>query len=261
MSKVWIVLMLLIPSIGHADQAWEFAQRWQEMQNQWASAGLNEGLVSYYAMRSSGTTVVDEWGTNTATGAAGVIFGSAYGVRDDGAEFNGTDGELRIPPLLIGNLSASFSISLWARINTSASRQYFIGFGNSATTEPLAGINYDGSGQAEFVVRQSSGPLIFALAAGGTVATNTFYHYVLTWDAATKIIRGYLDGVNVASATNAFLVGGAVFNSARIGRLVRTSAVFPTDGSIDEAAIWTRALSSNEVYKVYNTTLYAPYKD
>lgn len=82
-----------------------------------------------------------------------------------------------------------------------------------------------------------------------TVAANTTYHFVGTWDGST--IRQYVNGVQ-QSGTDTYagaITGG---NPLEFGRLGSNS--FNVDGWIDDIMIWDRALSPKEVMMVYTSS-------
>lgn len=79
-----------------------------------------------------------------------------------------------------------------------------------------------------------------------------YHHIAGTWDSSGGIYM-YVDGQVVASRS---AIGG-VLNPAtntqfRLGRIGGNNAIFSYQGVIDEATVYNRALSANEVADIYN---------
>jgi hypothetical protein len=212
----------------------------------WADAGLNTGLVEYWAMRTNGTTVLAEYGTNTGTAVNGVLFGGDYGKRDGGAYFDGVDDYIRIT----GTATPTniWTMSLWINPQA-ATNPKVIDFETGRVVfefVPGAGEGFDGW------------RIFDGLSVGSLVTnsrTNQWSHWTITQSGTT--IAFYLNGGVTRTTTSS---GKPIGGTGIIGSRFSADQTF-YKGSIDEVAIWSRALSSNEVYQLYNTPLYAPYKE
>jgi hypothetical protein len=189
---------------------------------------------------------------NDATNNSGAVWGYTNGVSGGGFVFDGVNDKLDIresnPTDLIGTLSnVSFTISLWANTRNATNRQYFIGVGNYSISHPLVGIDYTGAGQIEFVVRDSD---LDAAIVVGSVAINTWNHFVLVWDKSTKTVYGYQNGGLVGSTQNTD-ISYTIFRTAQIGALLRESESFFTDGTIDEVYVYHGVRSATEIKGLY----------
>jgi hypothetical protein len=230
--------------------------------NQAAESYPTNGLVSYWSMRTSGTTVYDEWGGNDGTAVNGVLFGSAYGVRDDGAGFDGENDYMDCGTAINASLRGTnaFTVAAWVRPaeikwegivgnrkQTNISPIMFTGImiavRGSAPTGAVAAQRWTGGTAADGAATSSS-----------IVSTGTWSHIVMTYDSAN--IRLYFDGVLESTAASA----GSVSDNTMSLRIGEFSDVFGglMNGSMDEVAIWDRALTSNEVYRIATTPLYYP---
>jgi fibronectin type 3 domain-containing protein len=99
----------------------------------------------------------------------------------------------------------------------------------------------------------------YGSVSSGTLELNRWYHLVVTINYTTGYIIMYLDGKQVStknigtsyvmrtySATDLFRIG-----SSKVCTGSASSYCYPANGIIDEVAIWSRALSSNEVLELY----------
>lgn len=87
-----------------------------------------------------------------------------------------------------------------------------------------------------------------------TLSTTNFQEIVLTYDGTN--IKGYLDGVEVASAAASGNGTGTYTGLFQLGSYV---GVQHSSSIIDEAAIWSRAISSTEVSEINNSGNSLPY--
>ena len=87
-------------------------------------------------------------------------------------------------------------------------------------------------------------------AQGGNVPFNTWTHVAMTFDSASGILAVYINGQQVASQTSPGLIFPTNHN-VTIGR-EDSFLVRPFDGAIDEAGIYSRALSAAELQVIFN---------
>jgi hypothetical protein len=267
-----VLILLLAAGTATADirlALWDWLAADEAVPLTWAAAGLNEGLVSYWAMRTSGTTVFDEYGTNTGTAVNGVLFGSQYGVRDDGSDFDGVNDYMNIPHAASLSITGAITLSMWVQVKSpTGGNQVLLTKGSAHTAEGVTtGSPYQmiySSAQFIFWLINASGNRAILGTGSGSVKTNEWQHVVGTWDGTTEAgnQKLYIDGTEVTNATQT-VVSAMLTNTQNLcfGRRSATVNSSYHKGSLDEVAVWTRALSSNEVYNLYNTPLYAPYKE
>jgi len=224
----------------------------------WAAAGLNTGLVSYWAMRTNtSTTVFDEYGTNTGTAVNGVLFGSAYGKRDNGAGFDGVNDYVRALDSASLSVTGLLTISAWQK--TSVAVGHYVSKYSSANARSYGFYVETGTGKPTLVLSSLTGSFAGVTATASTSITNgAWRHVVAVYDSTNVFI--YIDGTNQTLALTGTVPASIADSSANLHIGVDAALAQYFNGSIDEVAIWNRALSSNEVYQIYNTPLYAPYK-
>jgi hypothetical protein len=219
---------------------------------------------------NTATTVYDEYGTNTGAAVNGVLFGSAYGTRDEGGDLDGSNDYIGFGLAVDDTLGAGFTIAGWLkrdsinRVDTIMSNYN----GNNATTSLRDGIAAS--------VQPDNKVYVYLVDSGGgnykgryttdTLASNTWYHVTVTWGGSftSTNFSLYIDGQKKDTTTSEAGTVNSFDHSDRpmeIGReLGQSGYTGYFDGSVDEVGIWSRALSSNEVFNLYNIPLYAPYK-
>ena len=217
------------------------------------------GLVAYWSMRTSGTTVYDEWGSNNGTAVNSPTFSAAKGVRDNGAGHNGTNQRISVPVAAFASHNTG-TIAAWVKVSqggavfavTKSDAAYRTHL--YARTNNLELTNYDiGTGGVNHT----------GLSNGFDSSIAGIWAHVAVTQSGSGL-EFYLDGVSlgVASGNHGYWwndVTGA--NAANIGiREINASWVY-FGGSIDEVAIWNRALTSNEVHQIYSSPLYLDYKE
>jgi len=264
-----ILIWLAMVAVASADPwaarlgEWASLQQRRAVVDAWEAAGLNEGLISYWAMRTSGTTVIDEYGSNDGTAVNTPTFSEANGVRDDGVGLNGTNQRITIPhddTLSVGD--EDFSVFAWIKLEKlNANQGIFVK--RRPTDTPLYGyrlfVSSDNKARHNVTGSVATAP---ATSGGSTLSTGVWYHVGMTVSGATnsRTIIYWLNGNNDREITGANT--GTVDPTLQNGFIGtdRSGIASYFGGSIDEVAIWNRALSSNEVYQIYSTPLYAPYK-
>lgn len=202
---------------------------------------------------------VPEDGTLQGAGSASVA-GQLAEARDlPGADTDHIDfGDVHDPG------TDSYSVSLWFNADSVSGVSFLAGKGNTGSSVPgwslflengtlIARGHHVGGGSGDR----------FSQSIAGTVAADTWHHVVMVIDTANDVVRGYLDGTNTGWVTGGgggqvdTLLDGVPISSGDpllVGR--RTTGGVPFDGTIDDVAIFTRALTANDVTQLYeNATL------
>jgi hypothetical protein len=214
---------------------------------------VTRGLVSYWAMRNSGTTVYDEWGSKHGAAHNGVTFGADYAVVNDGAWFNGTNGYISVGEIAAFTpLTGDRSWSFWMKKEDSALSflfgSYREGPPNSglsvqgyATTNRIYGYIRDGS--SNYRVRDN------------VISANAWLFIVITWAGSTDDLNIYVNGSSAGQGTvNAAGTVGSVspvyetFIGARNLNGVPNGHMM---GRIDEFRAHNRVLSADEIKQLY----------
>ena len=141
------------------------------------------------------------------------------------------------------SLPNTFSVSAWVKVKSQPSSylrivetSYSIGFylGLDTTSDP----------GFKWIVNNSVSP--FGAAEGGTLNFGKWTHVVGTYNGTTGIL--FVDGVNVASDT--FTDPGSRADAVDVGANSGNSEAL--NGLIDEVRIYNRALSPDEIKRLYN---------
>lgn len=170
----------------------------------------------------------------TVTGATSVT-----GVRGNGFSFDGVGDQITIPNVEVTN---NVSVSFWAKLGTStpavrhaAGRHpgWFVSSNTGSSTVRIA-INTGTEQNATFDTWASLG-------------TSSWHHYAGVYDGST--VKAYLDGVlrdTVAQTGNINVTG-----NTRIGAYWNGGDTFRWIGMIDEVYIFDRALTEDEITRLY----------
>lgn len=224
-----------------------------------SQAALTDNLVAYWGFEGASSNDA------AATG------GSAYnGVLSGNATTTTTitkvgSGALRLDGAgdymtvaAIPNLNSSWGISAWFNptvvpAGTGDANRYFV-YESYQSASAGYGMSFglrDGTaGNTNFQVFTD---LVTADQSRDTqipdgIVANTWHHIVETYDATTKTLLIYINGIPQAPIS----LGTDTFVSAtslRVGCARATTRFF--NGSIDEVSIWDRSLSATEVASVY----------
>jgi hypothetical protein len=189
---------------------------------------------------TSGTTAVD----SSATGNTGTLLGSPTWVagKFSGAlQFNGTTQAVRIPTTAMK--AKCGTVSMWVRPSGFNAAGYLLGH-----------CLVDWSNRIQLYLN-SSGALGLGLGNNHslntgitTLAVNTWYNVVLTWDGANYVV--YVNGASKASGTYSGLVGLA--STIDIGNDDTYVHNEGFNGTIDEVQVYNRAVTAAEATGLYN---------
>jgi hypothetical protein len=240
-----IIAAILAAVTARADMEWETAIGQNDQ--------VTSGLVAYWAMRNSGTTVYDEWTGGLNGGASnGVTFATTHAAVGYGASFDGTNDYILIADTS-GSISA-ISISLW--IKTSVKATVFVGHKyNSAVDKRTLGI----------FTRNTTGAMEVFASTDGTfgadkyqqykgsvdVCDGNWHHFVVTWSAGT--MKFYTDGAEDTGVTKT--IDGAITtlfgsNTPIVVGATGVPGLF-FSGLLDEYRWYNVALTADEVKQLY----------
>jgi len=212
-----------------------------------------------------GTTVFDTAGIPQNGTVQGIV-GNPAGILGQALSFSGNDANYVNFSDVMDPGADSLSVSFWFNANdvTTAVPQVMVGKGNSFSgdagwtmwkqddTLVVRGRSSTGSGELRFAQQ---------LIDSG-IGAGEWHHLAMVIDRDSNTILGYLDGSNEGwiagggGATSDSIVGGSVIdttNSLFVGRRWGAGAPFP--GTIDDLAIWDRALSASEIGYLYSKGL------
>lgn len=224
-------------------------------------AFLSDGLVGYWDMEgigvtgngvsipdksgngNNGTTVI---GTNTT--GMNCTLGAKYG---NSCNFDGTDDYVAVGDLDTFDFEEndSFAVSAWVKTNSSNANHRII-VSNQSNISTVAGFS--------LFKRTSNGLAGIRIADGDSSAevlssitwNNEWSHLVGVVDRNLEMITLYINGEPVGTTTISENVNSIGTNTPlTIG--ARNSGSYNWEGDIDEVRIYNRALSADEVKKLY----------
>jgi hypothetical protein len=189
--------------------------------------------VSWYRAEGNALSTI---GTSDGTTVGGTSYTS--GKVGQAFSFDGVDDGVTIPSQNIGN---SYTIEMWVRLN-SAPGGFVNIFGNDYGSTNV-GTLFVLSDLSLRYVQQSTDR---AISAGGAMSVGTFQHIALTRDGSDGITRIYVNGSLVASSSS---FAAPYNNPLAFGRSIGGYGSL-LNGAIDEAGIYSRALSAAELQAI-----------
>ncbi len=212
----------------------------------------NLGLVGYWSFNEgSSTKAIDYSGngntgtlTNMATSPSTPTSGWNNGKLGKALAFDGTDDYVTIGDSNSLDISSDFSISLWVKTSTTANT-VILEKSNDNTNYHLH-MSGDTAGALQFGI--TSNASTGRISGTQVVNDNRWHHVVGTFSDSSNTLRLYIDGVLSQSNTGASDTVSGNSQSLLLGSR-SGSAAFP--GSLDEARIYSRALTQVEISALY----------
>lgn len=144
---------------------------------------------------------------------------------------------------VISTTNAARTVSIWI-YPTSSSRMGVIGTRSASSGWNLS-INRTTAGNITYIQNSSASPEV----AGG-VTTNQWQCIAFTATASNASVIIYRNGLQVGTS------GAGISESAGIAEYIgHDNAANYYSGRVDDARIWNRTLSANEIYSVYRDSL------
>lgn len=213
-----------------------------------AQVTLLNNLTAYYAFNGtatdgsgSGYDLTLASGTGFATGLFGQALNPAGNVSHYAARL-GDDNALDFG-------TADFTVQIWVNYNATTNEQVLVEKFTGATG-PGWSLTKLSNNAIGFVTDNGASPTL--QSSGLSISLGT-WHQVVARRTGTNL-ELFFDGASVAFNTISGSTSGATSDPLLVGR--RDSADgrgFSTDGSLDELAIWSRALSNAEITTLFNS--------
>ena len=200
-----------------------------------------EGMISWWRAENN---ALDSISTNHAVLTNGTTF--AVGNVGQTFAFDGVNDHVFVPDAT--NLRpASITLEAWAKFN--------------GTQGPVLGRSLGAGIHNSFLIWQQSGNINgviedasqtgLVLSAPFAPVAGQWYHVALTFDDVTKQQVLYLNGAVVGSGQSLRSIGYDNHPVVIGGDIDNGSVSFLLNGGVDEAAIYNRALSSNEIAAIF----------
>ncbi len=199
----------------------------------------------------AGQTIIDSSGENNNGTTFGDTDCTQTGKFSKACYFDGTGDYISITNSPELNPTGNMTITAWIKATTWETNNWegtIVGHDDWNDGEPCDGyvLRTGDNGKLSTVVCNGTnwvGPM-----TGSVMSTGTWYHIGMKIDGA--VISVYIDGVQRASITDPGFTMDPSEYSLEIGRSpYDTARLF--NGYIDEVAIWNRALSDDEILKIY----------
>ena len=192
-----------------------------------------------------------------ASGIGNGGIASGYGAQ----QFNGVDDAVDVADddTFDWGSTDSFSIELWTKTdssNTCAGNQVFVGRDDSASTSLQWWVGCEnGTRVPVFELKDTSGTGKTVIGSK-VLPDGAWHHIVAVRDYGTIEIRLYVDGVQEGSVSATYSAGfDSTTAELNIGYLNNGVPAFHFNGSVDEVALYNRALSGAEISQHYSDGL------
>jgi hypothetical protein len=208
---------------------------------------LEQGLAGYWKLDDGSGTSATDASTNGNTGT--LTNGPTWTTGQIGGavDFDGTNDVITTSTVVPNMGTVSAWVNTTAVLNSS-DYYYFVGGAVAGNSMSLRFDSYSGYNRWEFNMRGNFGTDVYV--NGPTLTTNTqqgWHHLTAVWDTS-KGASLYLDGALLNSTTTTT----SAFASMALSIGNPSSATWL--GKIDEVRVYTRALSAEEIAKLYKST-------
>jgi hypothetical protein len=233
-----VALLLTAGFVTAQDTEWETAIGQNDQ--------VTKGLVSYWSMRNSGTTVFDEVGTNTGTAAGSPTFAVANGIVGQGVSLTGTPQYISMSAPVVAS-SKTVTVGMWIKPSAIGSAVLFAS-GGTTTSDQLFNFQMSATGVLRFDRFLPSGGYVDGTI---TIATNAWSHVVCTLNDDANTVTLSVNGVTETLAyTETYGGTQAYYGGIGVIRLGGTNYTHFA-GSIDEVRHYNRVLTSDEIKQLY----------
>lgn len=220
---------------------------------------LTDGLVGYWKMDESTGTAVQDYSGNSNNGT---WFGSGThpvtGKFGNGGGFNGTDDTINTGSNsslddIQNQGGGGMTLAFWIKSGTNPN-SYIMAKGNGSGGSGSWSIMQNGSGNTGRLTFAKEGATDKNWAWNSALTAGTWQYVVITWDG-TMVNAGAKTYINSSLLAQPTTSNGATPNSDSaynlyFGSLNGSSSY--SDINMDDVRIYNRALSPNEVQRLYN---------
>jgi len=173
---------------------------------------------------------------------------SIKGISNNGCQFDATDDYITISNDNSLNPKEQITLSTWVYFNSLSSTQYFFEKPFTSGAEPYHQYS---------LLAVTNGSVAFSLSLDGTrndffstttVAQGKWYHIISTYDGS--IMKIYIDG---QKDTNELIASGNITEYNTPVELGRYLGLHYFNGRLDDVAIYSKALTAQQVKDLYNS--------
>lgn len=221
---------------------------------------VSSGLVGHWkfdeATSTTATSTYDASGNNNhGTLMSGVLRASSTCQISHCLGFDGTNDYVSVgAPSSLSNLTA-MTVSAWVKPNTDQTNIFVSKHDNSITSTGEDFLLYMPSGGdvLRVITNTTTREIV---TANSIVLDDGNWHFVAATYDGTNVLL-YHNAVQVAAGSTSGTLGGTT--DVRIGHESGLGAAYYMNGLIDEPRIYNRALSSDEINRLYGSTIFTRY--
>lgn len=230
-----------------------------EFDASWAPKWSN--LIAYWKLNGSGSIATNDAisaaiGTNGVANNAG-SFSYGTGKLNEAISFAAGLNRFNVPTSLA--ISNKYTVSFWIKLNSFAGTiSAPISFTNAGTRAWQIHFNnsYTGDGTATYAIYAASGGTDHSATVSNTFKTSdlgVWHHIVMTYDSsASPKSQFFKDGKKLSMSLDNITGNFPTHDTLWVGgRRGDNNTCCDSDGSIDDLAIWSQALTESEVKAVY----------
>lgn len=214
---------------------------------------LGASLVAYYKLDESSGDASDATGNGNTGINSSVTFAAAK--INNGAVFNGS-AYFTIADNSSIKPASAISFGGWVNITSTSSYQMLIAKGeNSGDTRSYELRCYGTTTQME--VQMRVGGAYIQARSTTAIGTGSWVHVIFTRDGTTQKI--YINGVSDTLETNVTQTGDIDYSTDSLW-LGQRNGGLRFNGKLDEIAIWSKALTQDDIDLLYNGGDGIPYE-
>ena len=213
-----------------------------------------DGMLSYWSFDDdtvSGSTVQDAYSTydGTITGAPNIV----NGMVDEALDFDGSNDYVFVDTAPAESNEAPFTYMAWAKMHGyTGTVQYIIGNGAQSYSEGGMLCYVETANELRWWGQTND----YLGRTATTFDTSDWFYIVGTWDGTldNDAVKFYMNGQLVNSSTPFFNENDPQVSGLGIASLDNWPGSYSFNGTIDEVAIFDRALSSSEISGLYQNS-------
>jgi hypothetical protein len=215
--------------------------------------------IAYLKLDESGGPTYDDFFSGHDGKCVNCPTALAAGKVNGAQTFDGVNDEINIPDVP-GNgtfdwdNNDSFSIELWMKgvptTCTGLNPEVIIGRDDTVTNLHWW-LGCEVTGKATFQLRDTPGGTVLPITGGPAINDGNWHHLVAVRDQVAGVNRLYVDSTEVISAPRSYAIGFDSTAALNIGWL-NLGSLFRYEGSVDEVALYSKALSPAEIAAHYN---------